>query len=63
MKNLRNVLVLCAVMAAGTICAQDKAWPWDFPQGVKIEAEPGQTILTCQSFYFDDRRHVIYFLC
>ena len=27
-------------------------WPWDFPQGIKIEAEPGQNVLSCESFYF-----------
>lgn len=41
------------MMMAETLCAQDKTWPWDFPQGITIEAEPGQTILTCQGSYFD----------
>lgn len=54
MKNLRFVVVSFALLMAGAVCAQDKSWPWDFPQGVKIEAEPGQKILSCQSFYFDD---------
>ena len=54
MKNVRFIAVLCALMGAGTMFAQDKAWPWDFPQGVKIEAEVGQKALSCESFYFDD---------
>ena len=53
MKSVRFVSALFAIMMVGVVCAQDKAWPWDFPQGIKIEAEPGQKILTCQSFYFD----------
>ena len=51
---MRLAVVLFAMMMAGMACAQDKAWPWDFPQGVKIEAEPGQKVLSCESFYFDD---------
>jgi len=54
MKKMRIAAVVCTMMMAGTVCAQDKAWPWDFPQGVKIEAEPGQKVLSCESFYFDD---------
>jgi hypothetical protein len=53
MKSVRFVSAIFAMMMAGVVCAQNKAWPWDFPQGIKIEAEPGQKILTCQSFYFD----------
>ena len=26
-------------------------WPWDFPQDVKIEAEPDQWVLSCYTFY------------
>ena len=54
MKSMRFFVVLFAVLMAGMACAQDKSWPWDFPQGVKIEAEPGQKVLSCESFYFDD---------
>lgn len=54
MKSLRLAIVFFAMMLAGIASAQDKAWPWDFPQDVKIEAEPGQKILSCQGFYFED---------
>ena len=54
MKSVRLVSALFAMMVAGIVCAQDKSWPWDFPQGVKIDAEPGQKVLSCESFYFDD---------
>ena len=54
MRRMRFVVVLFAMMMAGMACAQDKAWPWDFPQGIQIEAEPGQKVLSCESFYFDD---------
>ncbi len=53
MKSLRFLVANCALLVAGSLFAQDQAWPWDFPQGVKIEAEPGQTILSCASAYFD----------
>jgi hypothetical protein len=54
MRSVRLVSALFAMMVAGIVCAQDKSWPWDFPQGVKIDAEPGQKVLSCESFYFDD---------
>ena len=54
MKKMRIAAVVCTMMMAGTVCAQDKAWPWDFPQGVKIEAEPGQKVLSCESLWCQD---------
>ena len=53
MKGLRFLIASFALFMAGSLCAQDQTWPWDFPQGVKIEAEPGQTILSCEGMYFD----------
>jgi hypothetical protein len=54
MKKLKFAFLFAALLVAGMTSAQDKAWPWDFPQGIQIEAEPGQKVLSCESFYFDD---------
>lgn len=54
MKRLRLVTMMLATMMASGVMAQEKtnAWPWDFPQNVKIDVELGQTVLSCQGHYF-----------
>jgi hypothetical protein len=44
-----------AMMMAGSMSAQGTKidpWPWDFPQGIRIVAEPGQYVLSCDGMYF-----------
>ena len=53
MNCLRFAALIVGIFVAGSLHAQNQTWPWDFPQGVKVEAEPGQTILSCESAYFD----------
>jgi len=46
-------LMFAATLAGSAAMAQEATnpWPWDFPQNVKLNAEPGQTALSCQSLY------------
>lgn len=46
--------IICMAMSLFSCMAmaQDvNPFPWDFPQDFKIEAEPGQWVLSCYSFY------------
>ena len=54
MKRKKMFAMMFAAMVAGSTMAQDatNTWPWDFPQNIKINAEPGQTALSCQGLYF-----------
>ncbi len=53
MKSLRFAALIVGILVTGSLFAQDQAWPWDFPQGVKIDAEPGQLVLSCEYLYFN----------
>lgn len=54
MKTKRFLTLMFAATLAGSAAMAQEAtnpWPWDFPQNVKLNAEPGQTALSCQSLY------------
>lgn len=56
MRQIKKMTVVAlGLLAAASMNAQEVAdtWPWDFPQEVKIKAEPGQTVLSCYGHYFD----------
>lgn len=51
---MKKTLISLALMAAcvSTSNAQvNNAFPWDFPQGIKLEAEPEQWVLSCYTMY------------
>ena len=50
MTNRILSLAMSCAIALG-MAAQYNAFPWDFPQDVKIEAEPGQWVLSCYTYY------------
>ncbi len=54
MKTVKTILCLMAMAAVMPAMAQDnddKSWPWDFPQSVKLKMEAGQTVLSPFTYY------------
>ena len=57
MRNyLKTVLCLAALAMAVSAFPQDgdkdkNPWPWDFPQGVKLKMDVGQTVLSPYTYY------------
>lgn len=49
--NTRILALAMSCAIALGMAAQYNPFPWDFPQNVKIEAEPGQWVLSCYTFY------------
>lgn len=53
-KTARTLLCLMALAFVMPAIAQDsdeKTWPWDFPKGVKLKMEAGQTVLSPFTYY------------
>ena len=53
-RTVRTILCLMALAVMTPVMAQDSdngAWPWDFPQGVKLKMEVGQTVLSPYTYY------------
>ena len=52
---MKKCLISMICMVSPLLCsAQDQEvnpFPWDFPQDIVIEAEPGQWVLSCYTFY------------
>ena len=54
MKSLKTILCVMALTIAMPVFSQENdynAWPWDFPQGVKLKLEVGQTVLSPYTYY------------
>ncbi len=54
MKSLKTILYVMALTIAMPVFSQENdynAWPWDFPQGVKLKLEAGQTVLSPYTYY------------
>ena len=54
MKTVKTILLLMALAVVFPAFSQDdddKSWPWDFPQGVKLKMAPGQTVLSPFTYY------------
>ena len=54
MKSLKTILYMMALTIAMPVFSQENdynAWPWDFPQGVKLKLEAGQTVLSPYTYY------------
>ena len=52
--TVRTILCLMALTTMTPVMAQDSdngSWPWDFPQGVKLKMEVGQTVLSPYTYY------------
>ena len=45
------IMAIAAMTAVQTSAADNNAWPWDFPQAVALNAQPGQWALSCYTFY------------
>ena len=53
-RTVRTILCLMALAVMTPVMAQDSdngSWPWDFPQGVKLKMEVGQTVLSPYTYY------------
>lgn len=51
-KTAKTILCLMALTIVMPATAQDdNAWPWDFPQDVKLKMEVGQTVLSPFTYY------------
>ena len=51
---LRSIFSAMALTMVMPVIAQERentAWPWDFPQGVNLELEEGQTVLSPFTYY------------
>ena len=54
MKSLKTILCVMALTIAMPVFSQENdynAWPWDFPQDVKLKLEVGQTVLSPYTYY------------
>lgn len=54
MKTVKTLLLMMAIAIVMPSIAQDKedaTWPWDFPQGVKLKMDAGQTVLSPFTYY------------
>ena len=54
MKSLKTILCVMALTIAMPVFSQENdynAWPWDFPQDVKLKLEVGQPVLSPYTYY------------
>lgn len=53
MNYLRSILCLLALAMVSPIFSQDNndAWPWDFPQSVRLKMDAGQVVLSPYTYY------------
>ncbi len=45
------LMAMASLTCIQTYAAETDAWPWDFPQSVPLDCQPGQWVLSCYTFY------------